>query len=426
MKIVQITPGAGGMFCGGCFRDNAMVKALKRQGHDVTMVPLYLPLTLEEEDQSLQNPVFYGGINVFLKQTLWIFRKLPTWLTRWLDHRQVLGRLAPLAARTRPEDTGPLTLSMLRGEEGKQVSELEALIRWLKPQGSPDVICLSNALLIGLARELKSALGGKMVCTLQGEDVFLDALGDSASPKAWQAIRDAAPVIDAWVAPSHYYAQRMQKRLGLDASKVHVVHNGIPLDGYQRSSLNQNPPVLGYFARMCSEKGLPLLIEAFMLLRQSMGHDDLQLMVGGGLGPSDVPLVEFLKKKLAGAGLSESVHWYPNLSRQEKLSFYSKLTIFSTPALYGESFGLYLLEAMASGVPVVQPPHAAFPEILDLTGGGVIAESCEAKSLASGINQLLLKRDQLTQISERGWHHVHERFSIEHMCQNLLHCFESV
>jgi hypothetical protein len=80
MNIVQITPGAGSMYCGGCFRDNSLVAALRKQGHQTLMVPLYLPLTLDEPDQSAGTPIFFGGINVYLDQKSALFRKAPRWL----------------------------------------------------------------------------------------------------------------------------------------------------------------------------------------------------------------------------------------------------------------------------------------------------------------------------------------------------------
>ena len=79
MNFVQLTPGAGAMYCGGCLRDNALVAALRQQGHQVLMVPLYLPLTLDEQDQSAGSPIFFGGINVYLAQKAPLFREAPGW-----------------------------------------------------------------------------------------------------------------------------------------------------------------------------------------------------------------------------------------------------------------------------------------------------------------------------------------------------------
>src|SRR3954468_2697699 len=127
MTIVQITPGAGDMFCGNCFRDNALVAELRAQGHDVTMIPLYLPLTLDEEDQSAGMPVFFGGINVYLEQKFALFRRAPNWLRRCLSSEGMLRWAAGRTAKTRASDVGDLMISMLRGEEGRQARELEEL-----------------------------------------------------------------------------------------------------------------------------------------------------------------------------------------------------------------------------------------------------------------------------------------------------------
>src|SRR5215207_6973794 len=158
MNIVQITPGAGAMFCGNCFRDNALVQALRKQGHDALMVPLYLPLTLDEEDQSAGTPIFFSGINVYLQQKSALFREAPDWFRNLFTSRSLLKWAAGKAAKTRAEELGDLTLSILRGEEGNQARELEELIAWLKTQPRPDVICLSNVLLIGMVRQLKTEL----------------------------------------------------------------------------------------------------------------------------------------------------------------------------------------------------------------------------------------------------------------------------
>ncbi|HMO86590.1 MAG TPA: glycosyltransferase family 1 protein, partial [Lacipirellulaceae bacterium] len=90
MRIIQLTPGAGGMYCGNCFRDNALVAELRRLGHDVLMLPLYLPMRLDEPDESRGAPLFYGGINVYLQQLSPVFGRLPRWLHRWLDSEAML------------------------------------------------------------------------------------------------------------------------------------------------------------------------------------------------------------------------------------------------------------------------------------------------------------------------------------------------
>src|SRR5436309_3745210 len=141
MNLVHITPGAGAMYCGLCFRDNALVAELRRMGHQVLMVPLYLPFTLDEADESAGTPIFFSGINVYLEQKSAFFRHAPAWFHDLFAARGLLKWAAGKAAKTRPEQLGELTLSMLRGEAGNQARELDDLIAWLKKQPAPDVIC---------------------------------------------------------------------------------------------------------------------------------------------------------------------------------------------------------------------------------------------------------------------------------------------
>ena len=419
------------MYCGNCFRDNALVAALRKLGHHTLMLPLYLPMTLEEEDQSAGTPTFFSGINVYLEQKSALFRHAPPWLHNLLASPALLKLAAGRAAKTRAADVGEIMLSMIRGEEGNQARELEELIAWLKTQEKPNVVCLSNALLIGFVRRLKAELKITVVCMLQGEDTFLDALPESHRKLAWKTLAERAAEADLFVAPSRYFANRMAERLRLPADRVRVVHNGINLDGFQMRSAesglrNESAPVLGYFARMCREKGLDTLVEAFIVLKQRDRVKNLKLRVVGGCGPSDKPFVDSLRERLKAKGFLGDVEFHPNLDRAAKLAFYRSLSVFSVPALYGEAFGLYVIEALASGVPVVQPRHAAFPELIEATGGGVLCEPGNVNSLAHGVEQLLLSPEKVRQLGEAGRQVVQKRFSAETMAQEMVDVFRSV
>ncbi len=422
MNIVHITPGAGGMYCGGCFRDNALVGALRKLGHSTLMVPLYLPLTLDEEDNSTGTPIFFGGINVYLEQIFPLFRNSPKWLHRLLNSSILLKLASGSAAKTRPQDVGELTLSMARGEEGNQARELTELIAWLKGNEKPDIVCLSNALLIGLARRIREELQSPIVCLLTGEDNFLDSLPPAVRQPTWSTLSERAAEVDLFVAPSIYYRDLMARRLGLPADRMRVVHNGITLEGYHPATASPHPPVLGYFARMCREKGLDTLAEAYIAIRQKGLVKNLKLRLGGGMGPSDKPLVDSLQKRFDKLGLSGDVEFCPNLDRNAKQDFFRSLSVLSVPALYGEAFGLYVLEAWAAGVPVVQPRHAAFPELIESTGGGLISEPNPA-ALATAIEQLLLRPDQGRALGEAGRSAVLQRFGIEHMAENMMNVY---
>lgn len=436
MNIVQITPGAGAMVCGNCLRDNALVAALRKLGHEVLMVPLYLPLTLDEADQSAGTPIFFSGINVYLEQKLSLFRRQPKWLHRLLARPALLKWAAGRAAKTRAQDLGELTLSMLRGEDGKQARELDELIAWLKQHPHPDVVCLSNALLLGLARKLKRELSSAIVCTLQGEDSFLDALPEPHRAACWRTVAERAAEVDLFIAPSRYFGDLMRERLKLPAGKVRVVFNGIALAGFAAESrgpsveskpiIQPSTPVLGYFARMCKEKGLDTLVEAFILLQQRGRVPRLKLHIGGSCGPGDEAFVKELRRRMAEAGYIGETAFFPNLSRAEKLDFLRSLSVFSVPALYGEAFGLYVIEALAAGVPVAQPRAAAFPELIEATGGGVLCEPGDPRALADAIEPLLLNSKRASALGEAGRRAVFEKFSAEAMAGETLRAFAGI
>jgi glycosyltransferase involved in cell wall biosynthesis len=421
MNILQLTPGAGAMYCGNCLRDNALVAELRRQGHEVTMVPLYLPLTLDEADQSSGTPVFFGGISVYLDQKIPSYRNVPHFIRRMLAGEGLLRWAAGRTAKTKAAEVGDLMLSMLRGETGNQARELDELLGWLRHQPKPDVVCLSNALLLGLARRLKTELNAQVVCTLQGEDGFLDALPDTHRSAAWQLVREKAAEVDLFIAPSQYFGELMTRRLGLAPERVKVIPNGLNLDGYGDGKLTQNTaPVVGYFGRMCREKGLDLLVEAFIQLKQRDRVPRLKLHLGGGCGPGDEPFVKQLRQRLASAGFIGETMFAANLSRAEKIAFLESLTVFSVPAHYGEAFGLYVLEAMAAGVPVVQPETAAFPELIAATGGGRLCAANSPTALADALEALLLDPAGARAMGEAGRQAVRSRFTVEAMADEVV------
>ena len=421
MRLLQLTPGAGAMYCGNCLRDNALVAAWRKLGHDALMVPLYLPITLDEPDQSEGTPIFFGGISVYLRQKSAFFRNAPAWMHDLLASPRLLKWAGGRAAKTRPAELGELTESMLRGEEGHQAADLEQLLGWLRSQPRPDVVCLSNALLVGLGRRLRSGLGAPVACMLQGEDWFLDALPEPYRERCWRIVAERAAELDQLIAPSGYFATLMGRRLGLSEKAIAVVPNGIQLEAYEAApGPPPHPPVLGFFARMCREKGLDRLVAAYIRIRRRGRFPTLRLRIGGSCGPADEPVVAEVRGQLAAEGLLESVEFHPNVNHAAKVAFLRSLSVFSVPAVYGEAFGLYVIEALAAGVPVVQPRCGAFPELVESTGGGLLCDPGDVDALADGIEHVLGEADQGRGRGTAGRQAVFTHFSAEAMAQGML------
>ena len=428
MKLVHLTPGTGNFYCGSCLRDHGLIVGLQRRGHDVLMVPLYLPLVLEDGDAPgvVKGPVFFGGVNVYLQHKLALFRHTPRWVDRAFDAAGLLRLAARSASMTSARDLGELTLSMLRGESGRQTKELHRLLAWLRTSGRPDVICLSNVLLAGLARPLREALGAPVVVTLQGEDAFLDSLPEPYREQAWELLRGCCREVAAFQAVSHYYGEVMTRRLALPPERVRVVHNGVDTSLLRPPAQRPAQPVIGYLARLHHGKGLGTLIEAFVMLRQRGRVPGVRLHIGGSQTPSDLRFVRRLQTRLAEAGAAGDCTWFPNLTLAQKVALLQGLSVLSVPATYGEPFGLYVVEALACGVPVVQPRHAAFPELLDATGGGLLVEPNDAEALAAGLEALLLDPARATALGQAGRAAVERKFSLDHLVAGTEELLSSV
>ena len=426
MNLAFLTPGTGSYYCGACMRDNALAKSLHAAGHQVSLLPMYLPLQLDEEKHTQAgNPIFFGGINVFLQQKLPIFRHLPPWLHKLLNHAGLLRSAAKRSHMTSAREHGEMALEMLRIESSPFDKELDKLIDFLATE-KPDVLCLGTALQAGMIRQLKARLGVKVICTFQGEDSFLDGLPEPFKTSCWKELRTRVADADLLVAPSQFYADLMRRRFDTPDLRIEVMPNGIDLEGYRVSTLPTSAPVIGYLARMIREKGVHHFVEAFIHLRKQLHHPDARLHIAGAATAGDQKLIAELQQKLSTAGLADQVTWSPNISREEKADLLASLTIFSVPATYPEAFGLYTVEALASGVPLVQPDASSFQEIIATSQAGILVPPGDPTALAAAWHDLLTRPEHLKELGENGRRAAEESYSVEAMRDRFLALVELV
>jgi len=422
MKIAYITAGAGNMYCGSCLRDNTLAAALLRAGHDVLLIPIYTPTRTDESSVS-SHRVFLGGINVFLQQQFPLFRKTPRILDRLWDIPALLRFTTRWGVSVDPAQLGRLTVSMLQGTRGFQRKEVLRLVRFLADEVAPDIINIPNSLLISLAPALKSELKTPICCTLQGEDLFLEGLGEPHRSQAIGLIREQAASVDAFIAVSRFGAQCMAGYLGVEPERIHVAPLGINFDGHVRKSGNPDLFTIGYLARIAPEKGLHALCEAYRRLRSRPGMPTSRLWAAGYLVPEHRPYLDKIRNELDSWGLSADFKYHGELSRSEKLSFLQSLDVFSVPGPYDDPKGLFLLEAMASAVPVVQPRRGAFTEIVENTGGGILVEPNDPEALAQGILDLWMNADKRMELGSRGYHGVRAQYSSTQMADKVIEVY---
>lgn len=426
MKILYITAGAAKMYCGSCFRDNALAAELISRGHDVMLLPMYTP-TLTDEINVSHDKVFFGGISIYLQQHHPLFRNSPAILDRIWDSPSMLRLASRRSIPTNPKLLGEMTVSMLKGEDGFQRKELTKLIDWLKNETAPDVINLPYTLLIGLAEPLKKALNRPICCTLQGEDLFLDGLQEPYRGEALGLIRAKVSHVDVFIAVSDYYAGFIRGYLGIPADKIRVVPLGINTQGYEARTKNRASPfTVGYFARVAPEKGLHVLVKAYQRLRERHDMPAGRLEVAGYLGAENKDYLNDIERQMNGWGLGDEFHYRGALDRVEKIEFLRDLDVLSVPATYDEPKGIFLLEAMACGVPVVQPRRGAFTEIIENTGGGILVEPENEESLAEGILKIHDDPRLGNELGRNGFRAVRENYSAARMADRALEEYEDL
>lgn len=426
MKIAHIIPGSGGSFyCGNCLRDSKYIKALKDLGHQVIKVPLYLPIFDDAHDLD-EVPVFYGAVNLYLKQQFPIFRHMPSFVEQALDSKSVLNMAARKAGSTRAKGLETMTISMLLGEEGGQKEELERLVDWLADEAKPDVVHLSNALLLGLARRIKDRVNIPIICSLQDEDVWVDAMTDQYRKEVWDLMSERGKDVDVFIPVSDFYSKEIHQRMVFPESKMKTVHLGVDTSDYSPKPITEKQPVIGYLSRMCEENGLAVLVDAFILLRKDPGFASVKLKITGGKTDDDLHFIKEQKNKISKAGLVNDVSWVDEFEGQERQKFFDSVRLISVPVLHGEAFGLYQIEAIASGIPMVQPALGAFGEVIETSGGGIIYTPNEPKQLAGALASLILNDEKLLELSIAGLAGVNQHFDIHAQARKMVAVYESV
>ena len=387
MRIIFITAGAGGMYCGGCARIAVLARALAARGCEVQVVPLYTPLKLDEGDPPGTTQMFFGGVNVWLEQHIPLWSRVPRFVRRALDGRSLLNAVSRSFIQTQAKALGPMTVSVLKGEDGRQAAELNTLIEFLEAQPRPDVVHITNSLLSAVAPVVKERLGAAVVCELQGGDGFIAAMGEPYASQARDLVRQNARAIDVFISPSKAYAPKIAGFLDVPAERIALIHTGIDVAKSGPASLPPNAPfTVGYLSRIVPEKGLDLLIEACRILVKERSRE-LRLRFAGQ--SPDKGFWDSIKSTLRREDLESICERHEVNDLTGKAAFWGRCNAFSVPSRRDEVLATSVLEAMAAGVPVVVPDAGVFPEIIGLTGGGVLFPAGDARALAGELGRLM-------------------------------------
>jgi glycosyltransferase involved in cell wall biosynthesis len=428
MKIVYLITGSGGSFyCGNCYRDMLYVKAIRKvPGVTAKAIPLYLPPDNQNVSEGFEKKVFFGAISMYLREKVRIFKNMPVFLEKIVNSGPFLKLAARQAGATRTEGLEDLTLNMIEGDNAFRKHEVDRLVNYLIKEGRPDVIHLSNALILGLARQMKQRMKIKIVCSLLNEDDWIDDMAEPYQSKAWAMIAKEAEHVDSFITPSSYSKELFKRKTGLKGDNVYIVPLGFNPESSEHIKKISDQPALGYFCRVNSHNGFDKLADAFIEIKTSNLVPGLTLHVCGGFTGDDKAFISDQIRKIRESGFRKSVKIYPEFMGDKKLEFFNNVDVISVPVRKYDGYGLYILEANGAGIPVVQPATGAFPEILGMTGGGIVYSPDNKEELVKALVKMLNDPGKQKELGDAGRKNVRTELSLEKMSVNLSGIYNSL
>jgi glycosyltransferase involved in cell wall biosynthesis len=387
---------------------------------------LYLPPDESTFETGLDKKVFFGAISMYLREKVPFLKNMPVFLDKVFDSAPMLKMAAHRAGSTRTEGLEDMTLNMIRGENAFPEKELQRLVNYMIKDGKPDIIHLSNALIIGLARRIKKKINVKIVCSLLNEDDWIDEMAEPYQSKAWKLISKEAINVDAFLSPSNYYKDFFISKTGISGDNFYVIPLGLDQGALTNIQKRDNWPSIGYFCRISSQNGFDKLVDAFIDLKSGNSLPGLTLHVSGGYTGDDKPFISEQIRKIKSNGLKSFVRIYPEFQGNSKQEFFSNIDIMSVPVRKHDGYGLYILEANAAGIPVVQPATGAFPEIIARTKGGITYSPDNASELSATILNLLNENELRLRLGKQGKENVLNELSLEKMSEGLSKVYTSL
>jgi glycosyltransferase involved in cell wall biosynthesis len=207
---------------------------------------------------------------------------------------------------------------------------------------------------------------------------------------------------------------------------VKVCYNGIDPEGYAPADRPPGAPVIGYLSRLHPDKGLDLLTDAFIELRNRPGLENIKLLIAGGMTQNFKDYVEKQKQSLARAGVAGDVEWIDDFDRQSKRNFLPTLSVMCVPDRSGPAAGMFVIESLLAGVPLVEPARGALPELIEATGGGLLFDPDVPGDMTAKLTELLKDPQRAFNMGQTGRNAALEEFTASAAAKRLTALFEAL
>jgi glycosyltransferase involved in cell wall biosynthesis len=417
MKILFITPGSGDSFyCGNCFRDNLQANALRKAGHDVVVMPLYLPFRYPSFQAD--TPLFFPATTFYIAEKFFRKGRIPRWISHILESKPILKIASSFSGTTSAAGLEDITLAMIHGNDAVFTEQVQTMLDWIEHHEKPDIIHLSSTLLIGIAKAVRQRTDIPVVCSLQDEEIWIDSLERSYLQEAWQGITDSIRYIDRFVTTSEFYKKTALTRIP-QITDVEVIYPGMDTQKYV-SDRYPADPVIGFFYRMNRENGLDILAKAFVKVKKRGTVQNLKLKIAGGYTAQDKPFLKKIRQILRPyIHDTDFCHTY---HPEQHADFYKQITLICVPITFDEGVGLYLCEAFAAGRPAVEPATGSFPEIIG--EAGMVYSPNNSDALADALEKMLTDKDLYGRCRENALKMSQTRYSDVVMAEKLVKTYE--
>ena len=247
-----------------------------------------------------------------------------------------------------------------------------------------DVLHVHEPLIPVAARQLLSRAEGKALrvgtfhAALPG-----NALGKSLSTPYKTYARSVMPHVDVITAVSPAATGYISEFIN---QPVNFIPNCIELDKFQPKDLKRDQNMIFFMGRLEKRKGAMQAIKAYEILKQR--KPEAKLVIA-----SDGPLRDALEQHVEAYGIKD-VQFLGIISDEKKIELLNSCGIYTTPALYGESFGIVLAEAMAMQAPIVAHPNDGYVSTMQETGRLSLVDCKDLEAYADRM-QLMLEDDEL-------------------------------
>jgi glycosyltransferase involved in cell wall biosynthesis len=362
---------------------------------------------------------------MYLREKVGFMKNMPAFLDKFFNSPLFLKLAAKQAGTTRTEGFEELTINMIEGDNAFRKKEIDRLVKYLTENGKPDIIHLSNALILGLARQLKARMNIRIVCSLLNEDDWIDDMVEPYRSRAWKMIAKESVYVDAFITPSKYYKDLFKEKTGLTGDNIHIVPLGFDAEFPVQVRNGQRPPAIGFFSRVNRHNGIDKIVDAFIELKTKDLIPGLTLNICGGYTGDDKPFISEQISKIHAKNLEKSIRIYPEFQGTSKMQFFNDVDIISVPVRKYDGYGLYILEANHAGIPVVQPATGAFPEIIETTKGGITYSPDTVEELANALLKLLTDEKLLEDLGKTGRINVKNFLSLDRMSKGLAEVYKN-